>query len=125
MGKGSGTNQKNVIKPAAKYSAAAATVGGGGGYAGEDIQNCLFGLKIELNNIDTSIINIGDNATLVGSDGEGIDIFVNNEWFDTYLGRHKKLLLRCMSEGFVYAGKVTAIGAGSVTIEVKGLGAVQ
>lgn len=125
MGKASGTGQKNVVKPRIKHVAGEGLGVFSGGEADTQptsVNACLFSLdlKVKLRSGDLIRFSKGDTVTLVRTATKTISIFVKNIPTVEYTGKIKEQLLECMSKGYVYSGKIEAVGANTFRAVVRG-----
>jgi len=112
VGRGSSTNQTNVIK---HLENPRPTGGGQSGASESNTQNrCLFAFKITIQKTNTEQWNsfeVGTQAVIVinATDSERLDIFAGNQIVDQYSGHHKTTLRECLKQGYVYEGSITNV----------------
>tara|TARA_Y100000114_G_scaffold155435_1_gene179605 strand:+ start:12844 stop:13248 length:405 start_codon:yes stop_codon:yes gene_type:complete len=126
MGKASGTNQHNVVKPKIQHVVGDGT---GASFGGEtstqptSVNACLFSVELKIKNSPSEgdrQFKKGDSVTLVRVTSDDLGIFVANRRISSYTGQLKSQLLECMAKGYVYAGKVENVGANTLRAIVRG-----
>jgi hypothetical protein len=112
MGKGSKTNQQNVVKQMVREGQGA-TGGSGGGAAGDDASAnlCLFKLagSIEVMNAKGASTQAGIAAAIAPNHNGELHIYAGSNDLGRYTNGDYELIRSCVASGYIYTGSITQV----------------
>ncbi|MCX6816727.1 MAG: hypothetical protein NTZ93_02600 [Candidatus Beckwithbacteria bacterium] len=121
MGKSSESRRKNEPVVKSRGSTGSYAASGGNNSIKQD---CLFSLKFEQKVPTLMTVIVGQYAVLLPDNSNlYLNVIIDGQSAGRYSGKMSKKVIKCISEGFVYEGKVISIKDSSLAvIEVKGRG---